>query len=93
MRSIGMNIFPWIGKLLYFISFLLYLLDHRNKAFISTYRMEEVQSSSTKLIQQIQNRNPYSYSIKNKSDTETGTAKNVSSLHSGRSVFLKIFCV
>lgn len=93
MRSIGMKIFPWIGKLLYLISFLLYLLDHRIKAFISTYRMEEVQSSSTKLIQQIQNRNPYSYSIKNKSDIETGAAKNVSSLHSGRSVFLKIFCV
>lgn len=42
--------------------------------------MEEVQSSSTKLIQQIQDRNPYSYSIKNKFDTETGAAKNVSEI-------------
>lgn len=42
--------------------------------------MEEVQSSSTKLIQQIQNRNPYSCSIKNKFDTETCAAKNVSDL-------------
>lgn len=40
--------------------------------------MEEGQSSSTKLIQRIQDRNPYSCNIKNKFDTETGAAKNVS---------------
>lgn len=57
--------------------------------------MEEVQSSSTKLIQQIQNRNPYSYSIKNKSDTETGAAKNVSEviLYTVEDLFSKRFSV
>lgn len=40
--------------------------------------MEEGQSSSTKLIQRIQDRNPNSCNIKNKFDTETGAAKNVS---------------
>lgn len=57
--------------------------------------MEEVKSSSTKLIQQTQDRNPYSCSIKNKFDTESGRAKNVSevSLHTVEDLFSYSFSV